>query len=292
MLRQAAPLLLAPLSEVYGRSYIYFISAVIFFLCFLPQALANSIALVLVFRFISGIAGSTAVSLVGGTLADVWRGEDRGTPMALFSFAAFGCTCCFASSCGLLSHLSSARTATGLGPVVFGYLAQIKGFRYVSWAMFAMSGVFAVILPFVLDETRGSVLLSRKAAKLRKATGDDRYQSKADYERASLVEMFRTSLGRPVRMLLTEPVLVAITLWISFTWAVLCESNALHLSEKTMLTLTAIDLFLVSIPYVYGRVYHFSTGEAGLVYITQFLGSCIGMGARLSFEQPCQSERC
>ena len=90
--RQAAPLLLAPLSEVYGRSYIYFVSAVVFFLCFLPQALANSIVLVLVFRFISGIAGSTAVSLVGGTLADVWRDEDRGTPIALFSFAAFGCT--------------------------------------------------------------------------------------------------------------------------------------------------------------------------------------------------------
>lgn len=89
---QAAPLLLAPLSEVYGRSYIYFVSAVVFFLCFLPQALAKSIVLVLVFRFISGIAGSTAVSLVGGTLADVWRDEDRGTPMALFSFAAFGCT--------------------------------------------------------------------------------------------------------------------------------------------------------------------------------------------------------
>lgn len=175
---------------------------------------------------------------------------------------------------------------------MFGYLAQIKGFRYVSWAMFAMSGVFAVILPFVLDETRGSVLLSRKAAKLRKVTGDDRYQSKADYERASLVEMFRTSLGRPVRMLLTEPVLVAITLWISFTWAVLCESDELYLSGKTMLTLSASDLFLVSIPYVYGRVYHFSTGEAGLVYITQFLGSCIGMGAHLSCEQPCQSERC
>ncbi|POY70315.1 hypothetical protein BMF94_6595 [Rhodotorula taiwanensis] len=234
----AAPLLLAPLSEVYGRSYIYFISAVVFFLCFLPQALGHSMALVLVFRFISGIAGSTAVSLVGGTLADVWRDEDRGTPMALFSFAAFG--------------------STGLGPVAFGYLAQIKGFHYVSWALFAMSGAFTVVMPFVLDETRGSVLLSRKAAKLRKSTGDDRYQSKGDIERGSLSEMFKTSLSRPVRMLLTEPVLLAITLWISFTWAVLY-------------------LFLVSIPYVYGRIFNFNTGEAGLVYITQFLGSCIGM---------------
>ena len=86
-----------------------------------------------------------------------------------------------------------------------------------------MSGAFAIFMPFVLDETRASVLLSRKAAKLRKTTGDDRYQSKDEFERASLAEMFKTSLSRPVRMLLTEPVLLAITLWISFSWAVLCE---------------------------------------------------------------------
>lgn len=46
----------------------------------------------LVARFISGCAGSTAVALVGGTIADVWRADERGTPMALFSFAAFGGT--------------------------------------------------------------------------------------------------------------------------------------------------------------------------------------------------------
>lgn len=83
-------MILAPLSEVYGRSLIYFLSALVFAIFFIPQALAKNIETVLVTRFISGCAGSTAVSLVGGTLADVWRGEDRGTPMAWFSFAAFG----------------------------------------------------------------------------------------------------------------------------------------------------------------------------------------------------------
>ncbi|GAA6020209.1 hypothetical protein JCM10207_004371 [Rhodosporidiobolus poonsookiae] len=233
----AAPLLLAPLSEVYGRNFIYLVSAIIFALFFIPQALAKNIETILVSRFISGIAGSTAVSLVGGTLADVWRGEDRGVPMALFSFSAFA--------------------ATGAGPVCFGYLAQIKGFRYVHWALFAASAAFAVIMVFILDETRASVLLSRKAAKLRKETGDERYMSKDDFERGSLREMMKVSLTRPVRMLIHEPVLVAITAWISCTWATLY-------------------LFLVAIPLVYSNVYGFSTGEAGLVYITQVLGSVIG----------------
>ncbi|GAA5997302.1 MFS transporter [Rhodotorula paludigena] len=240
----AAPLILAPLSEVYGRSLIYFLSALVFAIFFIPQALAKNIETVLVTRFISGCAGSTAVSLVGGTLADVWRGKDRGTPMAWFSFAAFG--------------------ATGLGPVAFGYLTQIKGFRYVNWVMFAISMAFAAVLPLILDETRASVLLSRKAAKLRKETGDDRYISKDDFERGSIREMFKTSLGRPVQMLIREPVLISMTAWIAFTWGVLY-------------------LFLVSIPYVYSRVYGFSTGECGLVYITQFIGSAIGM----AYDQYC-----
>jgi hypothetical protein len=98
---------------------------------------------------------------------------------------------------------------------MFGYLAQIKGFRYINWIMFAMSAVFTIVLIPVLDETRASVLLSRKAARLRKETGDERYVSKEDYERGSLREMMKTSLSRPIRMLTKEPVLIAFTLWIS-----------------------------------------------------------------------------
>lgn len=118
----------------------------------------------------------------------------------------------------------AAVAGPGLGPVMFGYLAQIKGFPYLSWVLFAMSSVFALSLPFILDETRASVLLSRKAARLRKETGDERYQSKDDFERGSIRELMKTSLGRPVQMLMREPVLIAITAWISFTWVRLLRS--------------------------------------------------------------------
>lgn len=146
--------------------------------------------------------------------------------MAWFSFSAFGGALRAAlppsrprlDLTWAAPSASAPSTATGLGPVAFGYVAQIKGFRYVSWILLAVSSFFALILPFILDETRASVLLSRKAARLRKETGDERYQSKDDFERGSLREMMSTSLGRPVQMLLREPVLIAITAWISFTW--------------------------------------------------------------------------
>ena len=73
-----------------------------------------------------------------------------------------------------------------------------------------------------LRETRGTVILSRKAARLRKETGDDRYQCRADAERASLVTLVKVSLIRPLWFLATEPVVMALTAWISLSWGVMC----------------------------------------------------------------------
>lgn len=57
------------------------------------------------------LTGSTAVSLVGGTLADVWVGEERGLPMALFSFGAFGATVSFQCRPYWLADRRRAATA-------------------------------------------------------------------------------------------------------------------------------------------------------------------------------------
>lgn len=60
--------------------------AVIFII---PCAVAPNIATLLVCRAIDGIAFSAPMTLVGGTLADLWRNEERGVPMAAFSAAPF-----------------------------------------------------------------------------------------------------------------------------------------------------------------------------------------------------------
>jgi len=55
----------------------------------IPCAVANNIATLIVCRIIDGIAFSAPMTLVGGTLADMWRNEERGVPMAAFSAAPF-----------------------------------------------------------------------------------------------------------------------------------------------------------------------------------------------------------
>ncbi|GAA5839120.1 hypothetical protein JCM3766R1_002263 [Sporobolomyces carnicolor] len=233
----AAPLILAPLSELYGRSSILFISTIGFALFLIPQALATNIETLIITRFFYGACGSTGVALGGGILAEIWKDEDRGRSMALFSL--------------------SATAPTGLGPVAFGFLSQAKGFRAVNWVLLGLAGGLSIATFFLLDETRASVLLTRRAKKLRQETGDEKYISRAEAERTSLVEVWRLNLRRPVSLLIREPVLIAFTTWIGFTWGVMY-------------------LELVSIPLTFREVYKFSLGSSGLVYVTQVIGSFLG----------------
>ena len=61
-----------------------------------------------------------------------------------------------------------------------------------------LCGVLTVAIIFFTRETRGSVILSHRARKLRKQTGDERYQCRSDAERASLAVLMKVSMTRPL----------------------------------------------------------------------------------------------
>ena len=210
-----APLLLAPLSEVYGRSPVYITSIFLFWAFVLPQAIAKNIETILVTKFISGFFASTGSTMVGGSIADIWETKDRGPYMNVFVMLAF--------------------TATFLGPMFLGVTAQEAGFRWVFWVCFIISGVYFLALVLILKETRGSVILSRRAAKMREETGDERYITQADAERESLAILVRVSLTRPIYLLFTEPIVTFFSIWIALAWAVfymLLESTPLVLKAS------------------------------------------------------------
>jgi len=172
------PLALAPFSEVYGRFYVYVCSSVLFVIFLVPIARAENISTVIVFRIFLGVVGSTGSTLVGGTISDMFGDKDRGLAMGIFSVASI--------------------SGTGLGPMTMGFVADAWGWRGIAYVQMTFAGVLAVLICCFTRETRGSVLLSRRAAKLRKDTGSDRYQVRSDAERASLAIMVKTSLTRPL----------------------------------------------------------------------------------------------
>lgn len=83
------PMMFAPFSEQFGRRPIYASTLLIALIFIIPCAVAQNIGTLIVCRAIDGLAFSAPMVLVGGSLADLWRTEERGIPMAAFSAAPF-----------------------------------------------------------------------------------------------------------------------------------------------------------------------------------------------------------
>ncbi|GAA5972770.1 hypothetical protein JCM11641_003013, partial [Rhodosporidiobolus odoratus] len=232
----------APLSEAYGRYPLYFVSALLYLIFFIPIAYAQNITTVIVCRFISGIAASTGSTLVGGTMADLFLTHERGLPMSFFTLSAF--------------------LGTSSGPAISGYIELKKGWRWIQWVEMMLAGVLAVAVVFFTRETRGSVILSRRAHKLRKQTGDGRYQCRSDAERASLAVLMKVSMTRPIYLLSTEAIVFFFSMWAGFAWG-------------------CLYLLTEAIPLIFANVYGFNEGEIGLTFYGTVLASFIGFGASL-----------
>lgn len=74
---------------------------------------------------------------------------------------------------------------------------------------------------FILYGTRGDVLLSKRAKKIRLQTSRYSIYSNFELEMPSLAQRLKISTTRPTWMLLTEPVALFFTLWLSFVRRVL-----------------------------------------------------------------------
>ncbi|KAL4899755.1 hypothetical protein BDW74DRAFT_188919 [Aspergillus multicolor] len=196
-----APMVLAPFSEINGRRPIFVSSGVVFTVCLIGCGATESFAGLLVARFFLGIGGSTFSTMVGGVISDIYHAGDRNTPMSYFS--------------------GSVLFGTGLGPLISSFIQHRTNWRWIYYSQAIAATVFLIILFFFLSETRGSVLLSRKAKALNKyydaleeagyygvifessETSEKqqiqriRWKVKSDEERESLAKMISISCYRP-----------------------------------------------------------------------------------------------
>lgn len=82
------PLLVAPLSELYGRAIVYNVSNVIFLGATVGCALSTNVGMFLAFRLLCGCAGATPLALGGGSISDLMEPERIGTAMAIWGLGS------------------------------------------------------------------------------------------------------------------------------------------------------------------------------------------------------------
>ncbi|RSH78924.1 uncharacterized protein EHS24_001847 [Apiotrichum porosum] len=182
------------------------------------------------------MVSSVGISMVGGTVADLFRANDRGNPMNIFALTNF---------------LGQAS-----GGLMMGWVGEKAGFRWCYAVQCIAAAVSVVLNVFVLRETRAEKLLSRRAQKLTKATGI-KHVCKADLqEHKSFLAVLRVSALRPLQFLTGEPIVTVLSIWIGFAWAVIYLGG------------TATILVF--------RQYGFTDGQTGSVQACIGVGALIG----------------
>lgn len=79
------PLIVAPLSELYGRSYILHVTNVVFFIFNIACAESTNLAMFIVFRFLVGLMACTPLTLGGGFIADLMTAEHRARALTIWT---------------------------------------------------------------------------------------------------------------------------------------------------------------------------------------------------------------
>lgn len=191
----------APISEVYGRKVSILPPVFTLGLFSIGTAVSQNIASVLATRFLAGVFGSAPISNVSAALGDMYAPSARGIAVTFYAVCVCG--------------------GPTLGPVIGASLTVTLGWRWTEYieAIWVFL-VFAIALIF-MPEMYAAVVLKRRAQRLRKETGDGRHYHPHEQEKMNLDNIVTKYLSRPVRMLLTEPMISAIAMYASFVYGLL-----------------------------------------------------------------------
>lgn len=114
-------LVLAPISETYGRRPVYAIALTCFFLLVLPCALAKNITTIIVVRLFGAIAGSACIANAPGTVGDIVADEYRALVFSIWSIGPMN--------------------GPVIGPIIGGFVTQYSNWRWANWLIMIWGGV-------------------------------------------------------------------------------------------------------------------------------------------------------
>ncbi|KXG52879.1 Major facilitator superfamily domain, general substrate transporter [Penicillium griseofulvum] len=139
------PAVSAPLSETFGRRFIYVFVTPIALLFILGASFANNLAALAICRLLAGITISAPLAVGAGTIMDMWTGVNTNRGVVLIMTIAF--------------------LGPALGELVGGWVAQYKNWQWSQWTTLFLGAAFWIFSTGA-QETYAAPLMRRKAKKL------------------------------------------------------------------------------------------------------------------------------
>jgi MFS family permease len=228
------PLLWAPMSELWGRQYLFFVSY-----CGLAAFNAGitgskNIETLIILRFFAGAFGSSPLTNAGGVVADLFPAKQRGLAMSIFAAAPF--------------------MGPTIGPVCGGFLGMNAGWKWVMGFLATFSGLLWIIGSLVVPETYAPVLLQQRAKKLTKVTGKIQLsKTEAEKGKVPYSTVFKTALSRPWLLLFREPIVFLLSVYMAIIYGTLY-------------------MMFAAFPIVYEELRGWNQGVSGLSFLGVMVG--------------------
>ena len=237
------PVFWAPSSELWGRKWPLTIAMLAGGAFTLGTAVAPNIQTLLVCRFFGGVCGASQLTVVPGVLSDLYDTRGRGVAITLYALCVF---------CGPFG-----------APALGGFtVANARlGWRWALYVPAALSFANGALTLCLVRETYAPCILVAKARALRRRHPGHGGGIRAPHELVAFEprRLAETYFTRPLRMLATEPVLLLVSLYMSFVYGL-------------------TYCLLAGFPYVFETVHGLRRGPAGLPFLALAAGQAAGVG--------------
>ena len=222
------PLIWGPFSELQGRKLPILIAIFGFTLFNFAAATAFNLQTLMLSRFFTGFFGSGPLAIVAACFADMFDNTQRGTAIVIFASMVF--------------------MGPMLGPFIGGFVeTSYLGWRWNVYFPGIMGSVAVLLIFFVVKESYPPIVLVGKASELRRRTKNWGIHAKQEEVEVDINELITKNFSRPLRLLVTEPVIFLVTLYMSFIYGLLY-------------------CFLTAYPLVFQGVHGIKPGLAGLPF--------------------------
>ncbi|KAJ0134940.1 putative transporter, partial [Colletotrichum tanaceti] len=229
----AGPLLIAPLSEIYGRYPVMNAANALFIAATVLAALSASAPLLIAARCLTGLAVASNV-LNPAIIGDMFPPDSRGSAMSMVSLAPL--------------------VGGAVGPMISGAIAQTLGWRQVLWMSAALAAVCELLFLTCFRETYKMTILRRRAATHAQAHAHAHAHAHepgagaAVDDHKSMLKLWE-SVKRPFHVLFRSHVLMGLSLF-------------------GCVTFSFFYVMSISLPGILQEVYGFSPALTGLSFMS------------------------
>ena len=242
------PLVFSPLSEipVVGRNPPYIVTLFIYVLLLIPSSLVENVPGLLVLRFLQGFFGSPCLATSGATIGDMYNILQLPFLMTIW--------------------VSAAVSGPSLGPMISGFSVPALDWHWSMWELLLLAGPVFLLLFLTLPETSAQNILLRRAARLRRRTGDSslRSQSEIAQSRLSGSAVLAENLLHPAQITVQDPAVLFATVYSALTYAIYYS-------------------FFESFPLVFVDMHGFNLGQLGLTFLSITAGVSVSIAAYFAY---------